>query len=114
MPTDVSEEEILRLLDMSSDDDFSGLGGGLIVKKLKKEPLTVEEKKKVEKRLRRIVGKISIEWVDGAIEVLKSGAEVAGRTAINGFKLSDRMVEGTEYHEAFHRVLEILIPNSRR
>ena len=114
MPTDVSEEEILRLLDMSSDDDFSGLGGGLIVKKLKKEPLTIEEKKKVEKRLRRIVGKISIEWVDGAIEVLKSGAEVAGRTAINGFKLSDRMVEGTEYHEAFHRVLEILIPNSRR
>ena len=109
-----TDEEIERLLDMSSDEDFSGLGGGLIVKRLRKEPLTNEEKKKVEKRLRRIVGKVSVEWVDGAIEILKSGAEVAGRTAVNGFKLSDRMVQGTEYHEAFHRVLEILVPNSRR
>ena len=53
-------------------------------------------------------------WTEGAIEVLKSGASVAGRTAVNAIKLSDRLTEGTELHEAFHRIFEILIPNGRR
>lgn len=101
------------LLDTDDLDDMLP-GGGRVVESLKPEPISEEEKRKIEKRLHRLLGRININWVEGAIDVLKSGASVAGRTAVNAITLSDRLTEGTELHEAFHRIFEILIPNKRR
>lgn len=109
-------EQLLRKM-MEDDDDLDTQlpGGGLTVEALREKPISEEEKKEIEKRLHRLLGKkFNIQWVQGAVDVLKSGASVAGRTAITAIKLSDRLPEGTELHEAFHRIFEILIPNNRR
>ena len=103
-----------QFLEEDDDLDTKLPGGGRVVESLREKPITKEEKDAIEKRLRRLLGRVKVEWTEGAIEVLKSGASVAGRTVVNAIKLSDRLTEGTELHEAFHRIFEILIPNGRR
>ena len=106
---------VRQFLDEDDDLDINLPGGGRrVVESLRKTPITEEQKRSIEKRLRKLIGKIAVNWTEGAIDVLKSGAEVAGRTAVNAIYLSDRLTEGTEFHEAFHRIFEILIPNGRR
>lgn len=119
---DDSEKDALRkkvaalLQDDDDEDGEVGMGGrgARIVENLSEKPLSKEEKDAIEKQLRKLVGKVAVKWTPGAVEVLKSGAQVAGRTAVNAFTLSERMPSGTQFHEAFHKILEILIPNKRR
>ena len=108
------EKLVAQMLEDDEDDDSQLPGAGRVVESLRPEPITSEEKAAIEKRLRRLIGKVAVNWTQGAIDVLKSGASVAGRTAVNAIQLSDRLTEGTELHEAFHRIFEILIPNGRR
>lgn len=81
---------------------------------LRPMPMTTKERNKAERNLRRLVGKLPVRWSPNAIKVLQSGAKVAGRAALAGFELYDRIPKGGEYHEAFHRIFEILMPNSIR
>ena len=119
-PTTTADDDIeKKIAAMLEDDDldidtYLPGGGRRVVESLRPEPISNEEKQAIEKRLRRLVGNVAVNWTDGAVDVLKNGAQVAGRTAVNAFKLSNRLVEGTESHEAFHRIFEILIPNNRR
>ena len=108
------EKKIAEMLEDDDLDIYLPGGGARVVESLRPEPISEKEKEAIEKRLRKLVGKVAVKWVSGAVETLQNGAEVAGRTAINAFKLSDRLTEGTELHEAFHRIFEILIPNKRR
>lgn len=107
-------EDLVRQMLEDDDDDSIMPGGGRIVEQLRPEPITEEDKRKIEKKLHKLIGNVAVEWTQGAIDVLKSGPSVAGRTVVNAIKLSDRLTEGTELHEAFHRIFEILIPNGRR
>ena len=90
--------------------------GTLVVSEEELRPLhmTTEEKNKAERNLRRIVGKLPVKWSSNAIKLLQNGAAVAGKAALAGFELYDRIPKGGEYHEAFHRIFEILMPNSIR
>lgn len=104
----------LEEMDGESNDELPGFPGeNLIVnpEDLRPTPLTKEEKETIESRIRRLVGKVGVEWTSQAIDTLRSGAVVAGRTALSGFTLYDRIINGGEFHESFHRIFEILIPN---
>lgn len=74
------------------------------------------DKKQAVANLRRMFGKdLPIELFDNAIDVLFSGASVVGQATVDAIKLSTQAAYGTEYHEAFHRVVELLMnPKSRR
>lgn len=112
---EVTDDEILEALSrrgISSGADF----GTLVVdeKELRPLPMTTQEKNRAERNLRRLVGKLPVRWSPNVIKVLQGGASVAGKAALAGFELYDRIPKGGEYHEAFHRVFEILMPNSIR
>ena len=109
---EISDEEIDEIWSAMGDLDFGTLT--INQDELRENPVSEQEKRKIERRLERLVGKLPIKWSSTALEVLRNGAVVAGRTAKLGFELYDRLPVGTEYHEAFHRIFEILIPNSIR
>lgn len=67
------------------------------------------------KHLAKILGnKVAVDIVDTVIDTLASGAYVVGRTYADAIVLSKYATPGTEWHEAFHRVLEVLTKPSIR
>lgn len=85
-------------------------------KTISKEERISANKKRVQKRLTRIFGERlgKLEWFTGVIEKTVHG-DVIGRMMSDVIQLSETdYVEGVEYHEAFHRVWNIIIPTSIR
>lgn len=111
-----SDADLDAIFDNDDSEELPGaMGGGrLVVERLRETPISEKEQKKIIKRIKRLVGNVGVTWHDNAVEVLASGAQVAGRTARLGFELSRRLTEGTEFHEIFHRILEILTTDKRR
>lgn len=115
----LSDDDDFDIDDDTLDEAAQAIAGGnsgasLVVEKLRSKKLTQKEQDRIIKTIRRLVGKVKTQWSDGAVATLASGALVAGRAALDCFKLSRLMPDGTEYHEIFHRVLELLIPANRR
>jgi hypothetical protein len=50
-----------------------------------------------------------VKWLDDVIEKTANGC-VVGRMMPGIIELYSAMTPGTEYHEAFHRILDILLP----
>lgn len=71
----------------------------------------------VRKHLARIFGAefvcLHVKVQDAVIDIVKDGF-VIGRTYHDSIQLSRQAEEGTEYHEAFHRILEIVCPKRLR
>ena len=80
------------------------------------EKQKLDSEKKVRKHLHRMFGRQGVPFkiIDDVIEVLSSGANVVGRCYADALLLSKQAERGTEYHEAFHRVAEILMPEKER
>lgn len=55
-----------------------------------------------------------IEVSQAAIDVTASGAKVMGRTRLDSIALSEQAPEGVQYHEAWHRVSQLLISEKKR
>lgn len=55
-----------------------------------------------------------VDITDNVIEVLQSGMKVVGRANLDSIQLSKLAPEGTQYHEAWHRVSNLLISNTKR
>lgn len=72
--------------------------------------------RKVLKHLYRIFGEsgVPVKIVPKVIEVLRQDASVVGKCWADAIELSEQAPEGTEYHEAFHRVAEILMTEDER
>lgn len=54
------------------------------------------------------------EIVDGVIDVTEAGGNVVGRVTEDSILLSDTAIDGVQYHEAWHRVSQLLIDDKRR
>lgn len=79
------------------------------------EPISALERSKIIERVQKIIGRnIPVEFHNGVIETLSNGASVLGQCMVDSISLSDRMIPGVEYHEAFHRVLGLTLKNSTR
>ena len=110
---EVTDEEIRRAKSRRRrGTDYGTLA--VSEEELRPMAMTTKQRNKAERNLRRLVGKLPVRWSPNAIKVLQSGAKVAGKAALAGFELYDRIPKGGEYHEAFHRIFEILMPNSIR
>lgn len=98
------------------DDSYADVGYEDKVwdKILKESKGDFNEQEAVE-HLRKILGDdLPIEVRDAFIDTLASGAHVVGRTYADAILLSRMGERGVEWHEAFHRVLEILASNKVR
>jgi hypothetical protein len=88
------------------DDFFNKTQHGAAENKVNKE--------KVIKRLQRIFGKdIAVEVVENIYDINgKLIPGVVGRLYSDVIRICERAAEGTEFHEAFHRVSLLLLPKS--
>ena len=82
---------------------------------------TITGKKKLDKNqaisnIKRMLGEsVPVQIFDNILDVLSSGASVVGQATVDSIKLSTQAVYGTEYHESFHRVVELLMkPKTRK
>lgn len=55
-----------------------------------------------------------IEVTDAAIDVTAAGTKVMGRVRLDSIVLSEQAPEGVQYHEAWHRVSQLLISEKKR
>lgn len=78
-----------------------------------KQDSSINEEK-ARKRLRRILGNVRVDFIDGIIRVLSGHRNVVGQVWLDHIDLSRVAEEGDEFHEAFHRVVELLFPESVR
>lgn len=74
-------------------------------------PINEEEARK---NLERIIGDASVDFQDAVIEIAKSGASVVGLCEADAITISRQAEAGVEYHEAFHRVMELLFTPEQR
>lgn len=82
---------------------------------------TITGEKKLDKNqaisnIKRMLGEnVPIEIFDSVLDVLSSEASVVGQATVDSIKLSTQAIYGTEYHESFHRVVELLMkPKTRK
>lgn len=98
-------------IDWGYDDD----GAHKIINKkdIRKKKLNA---KRAIKRLHKILGDdVSINIVDDLLAVfIDRDAALVGNCKIDAIELSTLAPERTEFHEAFHRVLELLVPQKDR
>lgn len=99
--------------DLFGNDDIpSGLT--LSTNRLANERLSKEQRTYVEKETKRLVGNVPLIFVEHEVASLAGGAKVAGMISTDAITLSMRAPEGAQYHEAFHRILELLVGEKRR
>jgi hypothetical protein len=78
----------------------------------KKKKLTEE---KARKHLYDILGEnVPLEFREGFLKVASGAAHVVGNCKADCIILSNLAWEGVEFHEAYHRIFETLIPESQR
>lgn len=109
---DVSEAEINALLNFDGDI-FQNFGMNSNAT-LRSVSLTEEQKSTALKNIRRLLGDAKAEYLDNITMALRMGAGISGRMTADAIYLNDHMADGTEYHEAFHRILELLASDRRR
>lgn len=109
---EVSDAEINALLNFGGDvfQDF-GMNSKATLRSVK---LTEKEKSVALKNIRRLLGNANAEYLDNVTMAMRIGAGISGRMTADAIYLNDHMAEGTEYHEAFHRILELLTSDKRR
>lgn len=97
-----------------SDSAYEDLLNGL--DKLQKgTPITPMDRKVAEKRLKRILGKnFPVRFIPQFVEMFADGNNSVGRLTKRGIILSQYAENGTEFHEAFHAVVEVLLPEAAR
>lgn len=103
-----TKEEIIN------EDDISALFKKWDGKKpIKKRKRLSEEKAR--KHLYKILGDdVPLEFKEGFIKVMSGDAHVVGNCKADAIVLSDLAWNGVEYHEAFHRIFEMLLPEHKR
>lgn len=73
------------------------------------------DRKVAEKRLKRILGKnFPVRFIPQFVEMFADGNNSVGRLTKRGIILSQYAENGTEFHEAFHAVVEVLLPEAAR
>lgn len=61
-------------------------------------------------RLNRILGESAdVKVVNNIVKVLDGGAKAVGACTADAITLSTYAASGVEYHEAFHRIFELVI-----
>lgn len=76
-------------------------------------PKTMTEEK-ARRHIKEILGDVKMEFLDDFIAILSGDACVVGCCEADSIAISSYATPRTEYHESFHRIFEMLIPESKR
>lgn len=74
-------------------------------------PLNEEEAKE---DLKRMLGDTAVEFVDEILGILQGGLKILGYVMDNVIRISRLAGEGTQFHEAFHKIVELLFDETTR
>lgn len=110
---EVTEADIDSLLGFNFDGN-DGFGMDMKVQHIPSNELSESEKSTIRKRMKRLLGNFGVQFLDKSEMLFRFGAGVVGRMALDSIYLSNNMAEGTEYHESFHRIFELLVPSRIR
>ena len=100
----------------TNQDDFNNdiLGGSLFHKQRKGKKVRPMNRKKAERTIRRITGdSIPVEFVDRFEDTLRDW-DVVGMCKATSIALAENAENGTDFHEAFHAAVELLMDESER
>lgn len=64
--------------------------------------------------IKRMLGDAAVEFVDDILCILNNGLKALGATLSNVIVLSKLAPKGTQFHESFHWILELLLDNKTR
>ena len=110
-----SDEDILAIL--SEDGGFGSGPEGLSMSGQKPVPIkrTGEQLAKARHEIHRLIGNtLPVKFEDDVIETLSNGSQVTGLIGASILQLSKNAPVGAEYHEAFHVIMELLLPSKIR
>lgn len=108
------EDNTIDSVDIDESDDIDSylLKTESTTRSAKQKPLS---KEKAEKHLREILGdNVPIEFTDGFLKLASGPAHILGNCKTDCITLSTYAFAGVEYHEAFHRIFELLVDEHKR
>ena len=92
------------------DDEF----GALKVDKKSKQKDQESLHDKARKIVKRLTGLEDVEVVDDVLGVISTDMYILGRARIDSIQLSTFAPDGTEYHESWHRISNLLMDDKQR
>jgi len=73
------------------------------------------DREQAERRLRRILGKnFPVRFIENVVATFADGSEAVGVMGRAGIILSQYAKNGVEFHEAFHAIVELMLPERAR
>jgi hypothetical protein len=112
-----SQEDLQTLLwkNLEEQNSSSSYSPDDFTKVQKDNPNKPINEKEARANLERILGKdVPVTFMSTVINAAKCGASVVGLCRKDGILLSRMAEAGVEYHEAFHRVMELLFTPEQR
>lgn len=106
-----------QVIDNQQIEDYELLGGFHIGRVITGRTIN---KKKARRHAEHILGKDFVSddktfgFIDGVIKQFDDGSAVLGICRKDSIRLSSLAENGVEYHEAFHRIFELIIPEHLR
>ena len=106
-----------QVIDNQQIEDYELLGGFHIGRVVTGRTIN---KKKARRHAEHILGKDFVSddrtfgFIDGVIKQFNDGSAVLGICREDSIRLSSLAENGVEYHEAFHRIFELIIPEHLR
>ena len=95
--------------------DSSIIDDAFLMKQSSKKPRRKMTKKRAERHIKAILGdSVPVEFYDTFITVSSGAAHVVGNCKTDAIQISSFAGTATDYHEAFHRIFEMLIPEGER
>lgn len=96
--------------------DSSAIDEAFLMKRRKRKPLIkIMTKKRAERHIKSILGdSVDIKFQKDFLTVASGAAHVVGNCKADAIEISSFAGRATDYHEAFHRIFEMLIPEKER
>lgn len=115
----ITDDPMVGPINLNQDNSLDNIDLDNIDSYLNKTVVSSNEKsldkEQALNRIHHILGsKFPTRFVENVIETLSNGHIVVGRLSNAGITLSEYAQNGVEFHEAFHAVMEILLPEFAR
>lgn len=99
--------------DDSSEDESAGLMKQVTLQDIEESSIKLIDETEARERIREILGDVDVRFEDDFL-AMTHDSYVLGRCYANVIQLSRKGVSGIEYHEAFHRIVELLLTDKER
>lgn len=99
--------------DDSSEDESAGLMKQVTLQDVEESSIKLIDETEARERIREILGDVDVRFEDDFL-AMTHDSYVLGRCYANVIQLSRKGVSGIEYHEAFHRIVELLLTDKER